>query len=92
MASTLDEVLLNPYSIKSTWNSLFRGDMLEVMECILDLKKAERKAKLFRLSPSKDLLTLIFNADNTVISKFAIGFGLPSIKYSQVLYLPRHFP
>lgn len=53
IASTLDEVLLNPYSIKSTFNSFFRGDVLEVLEYVVDMKKAERRAKLFKLNPSK---------------------------------------
>jgi len=54
--------------------------------------KARKRAEASVANPTSQAAISLWNLPETGVIKNIVEMGLPSIMYSEVVYLPRHFP
>jgi hypothetical protein len=54
-------------------------------------EKAQRRAEFFLADPDKDIARDVLNLPESGIARPFIDLMLPSIKFTRILYIPRHF-
>jgi hypothetical protein len=70
--------------------NMFKGGA-KLLKYAFSDEKATRKADKFKLNPDANLVRSMFEFDKNIVTKTAIQTYLPSMKYSKLISIPRHF-
>jgi hypothetical protein len=62
-----------------------------VLDYAVITEKAQRRAEFFLAEPDKMIARKVWSLPDMSIARPFIDLMLPSIRYTKVLYIPRHF-
>ena len=89
-AGKVGDLISNEPATKSLGNILKGG--MRMVQYAFDKKRAERKVSKFHSNINLTVIKKMFELDSNFLMKGAFNLALPSIKQSELIYIPRHFP